>query len=140
MLSNLLNTLSFGSVIQQNGKPYTVIMRLTDRLFVGMEQNAKLPTPLMLVQADLQMRPPGGAPSGSGPQGTQAQDAETQKLADAQKQAYTDRIKRTGGVQENKPTLDTAQTEDAAPTGSDKQKDSPEGKPTDPVKNNKTVH
>lgn len=94
MLNNLLNTLSFGSIIQQNGKPYTVIMRLTDRLFVGMEQNAQLPAPLMLVQVDLKMGPPDGAPVGG-------------------------RLKAK--VQNQRVDPDTAQTEDAAPTGSDKQ-------------------
>jgi len=58
MLNNLLNTLSFGSVVQQNGKSYLVIMRLTDRLFVAKEQNAVLPAPLMLVQVDIQMNQP----------------------------------------------------------------------------------
>ena len=81
MLDNLLNTLSFGSVIQQNGKPYTVIIRLTDRLFVGIEQNAQLPAPLMLVQVDLKMGPPGGASDGG-----QLKEAQGQGETDAQKQ------------------------------------------------------
>jgi len=57
MLNNLLNTLSFGAVIKSNGKAYTSIMRLTDRLFIVMEANAKLPAPLMLAQADIKMQP-----------------------------------------------------------------------------------
>jgi len=65
-LNNLLNTLAFGSVIKSNGKPYTAILRLTDRLFVAMEQNAELPAPLMLVQVDILMGP--GADPGSGQQ------------------------------------------------------------------------
>ena len=103
MLSNLLNTLSFGSVIQQNGKPYTVIMRLTDRLFVGMEQNAKLPAPLMLVQVDLKMGPPGGVPGGG--QGQGAQGATSGAKAQSESLGPEPRSKTAP---------------DVAPTGSDK--------------------
>lgn len=66
-LNNLLNDLNFGATIQQDGKPYTVIMRLTDRLFIAMEQGAQLPCPLMLVQVDILMGP--GADPGAGGQG-----------------------------------------------------------------------
>lgn len=68
-LNNLLNDLNFGATIQQDGKPYTVIMRLTDRLFIAMEQGAQLPCPLMLVQVDILMGP-GADPGAAGGQGT----------------------------------------------------------------------
>ena len=126
MLSNLLNTLLFGSVIQQNGKSYTVIIRLTDRLFVGMEQNAQLPAPLMLVQVDLKMGPPGGA-SGGGQ--TQGQAIGAQRLAEAERRAKPSLGSgEQDKIQEDKPSPDTAPTEDAAPT--DSNKPAPDAAPT----------
>lgn len=64
MLSNLLNTLSFGATIQSGGKQYSVVMRLSDRLFVVTEPNQPLPTQLMLCQADIQMQRPGRGAGG----------------------------------------------------------------------------
>jgi len=100
MLNSLLNTLSFGSTIQQDGKPYTVIMRLTDRMFVVMEQNAKLPTQLMLAQADIQMTQP--QPGGAGP-------APKVLVPPA-----------SGGPAKAKGTKENPPAQDVAPTGSNK--------------------
>ena len=98
-LNNLLNTLGFGATIQSGGKPYTAVLRLTDRLFVVMEQNAQLPAPLMLAQVDIVMGPgqepgneppappaPGsqdqgpGGPTGSGPGGQQSGPTDKSQL------------------------------------------------------------
>ncbi len=59
MLDNLLKTLSFGATINSNGKPYSVVMRLTDRMFIVIGSDQKLPAPLLIAQADIQMKQPG---------------------------------------------------------------------------------
>ncbi len=66
MLDNLLKTLSFGATINSNGKPYSVVMRLTDRMFIVIGSDQKLPAPLLIAQADIQMKQPGPGQSGPG--------------------------------------------------------------------------
>ena len=73
-LNNLLQDLQFGATIQSQGKQYTVVARLTDRIFAVIPAGAQLPQPMMLAEVDILMNqgtmPQAGGAAPAGPAGT----------------------------------------------------------------------